>query len=345
VRDLLGAGPFPARNPDQNIADMKAQAAACTKGIQELQALVQAHGRTEVDAYMRYVQDWAETSVRRVIDRLSDGRFELDTDDGAKIAVRLSVDHAARSAYIDFTGTSAQRAGNMNAPRPVTMAAVLYAFRCLVEDDIPLNAGCLRPLSIHVPNGSMLSPHYPAAVAAGNVETSQAICDALFGAMGVLAAAQGTMNNLTFGDDRRQYYETICGGTGAGAGFNGTDAIQSHMTNSRLTDPEILETRFPVRLETFSIRAGSGGPGRFVGGNGAVRALRFLAPMTVGIMSGRRLTAPFGLAGGGAGQPGRTRILRADGRIDTLAACEEAAVGVDDVIEILTPGGGGFGAP
>jgi 5-oxoprolinase (ATP-hydrolysing) len=339
----LTTGLWPARNPTQNLADLKAQIAACQKGIQDLVQLAADHGKAQVDAYMAHVQDQAEAAVRRAIERLHDGVFELAMDDGAIIRVAISVNRAAGRAVIDFTGTSAQRPGNFNAPKPVTLAAVLYVFRCLVDSDIPLNAGCLRPLQVIVPEGSMLSPKYPAAVAAGNVETSQAVTDALFGALGIMASAQGTMNNLTFGDDQHQYYETICGGTGAGADFDGVDAIHSHMTNSRLTDPEILETRFPVRLEHFGIRPESGGAGAHHGGCGVIRRIRFLKPMTVGILSTKRKVPPFGLVGGLAGALGETRVIHADGSARILAGAEEFILVQGDAIEVRTPGGGGFG--
>jgi 5-oxoprolinase (ATP-hydrolysing) len=339
----LTTGLWPARNPTQNLADLKAQIAACQKGIQDLVQLAADHGKAQVDAYMAHVQDQAEAAVRRAIERLHDGVFELAMDDGAIIRVAISVNRAAGRAVIDFTGTSAQRPGNFNAPKPVTLAAVLYVFRCLVDSDIPLNAGCLRPLQVIVPEGSMLSPKYPAAVAAGNVETSQAVTDALFGALGIMASAQGTMNNLTFGDDQHQYYETICGGTGAGADFDGVDAIHSHMTNSRLTDPEILETRFPVRLEHFGIRPESGGAGAHHGGCGVIRRIRFLKPMTGGILSTKRKVPPFGLVGGLAGALGETRVIHADGSARILAGAEEFILVQGDAIEVRTPGGGGFG--
>jgi 5-oxoprolinase (ATP-hydrolysing) len=343
VMRALTTGRWPARNPAQNLADLKAQIAACQKGIQDMVQLAADHGRGQVDAYMAHVQDQAEAAVRRAIGRLQDGSFELAMDDGAIIRVAIAVDRDAGSAIIDFIGTSAQRPGNFNAPKPVTLAAVLYVFRCLVDSDIPLNAGCLRPLHVIVPDGSMLSPNYPAAVAAGNVETSQAVTDALFGALGIMASAQGTMNNLTFGDDQHQYYETICGGTGAGADFDGVDAIHSHMTNSRLTDPEILETRFPVRLEHFGIRPNSGGAGAHHGGRGVIRRIRFLRPMTGGILSTKRLVPPFGLAGGLPGALGETGVIHADGSARILAGAEEFILVQGDAIEVRTPGGGGFG--
>jgi 5-oxoprolinase (ATP-hydrolysing) len=343
MRGVLAHGPFPARSPDQNIADLKAQAAACAKGTEGLRQACAAHGSRVVAAYMRHVQDNAEESVRRAIGRLSDGLFEMPMDGGAVIRVAVTVDRAARTARIDFTGTSAQAANNFNAPGSVTKAAVLYVFRCLVDSDIPMNAGCLKPLDIVVPEGCLLRPRPPGAVAAGNVETSQAVVDALFGALGVLAASQGTMNNLTFGDARRQYYETLCGGAGAGADFNGQSAVHTHMTNSRLTDPEVLETRYPVLVEEFAIRAGSGGRGRHSGGDGVTRRLRFREPMTAAILSTRRETEPFGLAGGGAGKKGHNTVIRKDGSRVTLKGCDEVEMAAGDAIEIQTPGGGGFG--
>jgi 5-oxoprolinase (ATP-hydrolysing) len=345
IRAVLEAGAMPARNPDQNISDLKAQVAACEKGAIELRALVDEFGLDVIDAYMQHVQDNAEESVRRVIDRLNDGSFSVALDNGAIVSVNITVDRAMREATIDFTGSSPQMPNNFNAPRPVTRAAVLYVFRCLVNDDIPLNDGCLKPLNIVVPEGSLLNPKYPAAVVAGNVETSQAITDCLFGACGAMAAAQGTMNNLTFGNAEYQYYETICGGAGAGPTFDGASAVHTHMTNSRLTDPEILEWRFPVRVESFEIRTGSGGAGAHKGGDGAVRVLKFLEKMEVSILSGRRMTRPFGLAGGGAGQPGENIIVRSSGKIQPLKACDRAVVNPGDAISIKTPGGGGFGVP
>jgi 5-oxoprolinase (ATP-hydrolysing) len=343
VRAVLGAGEWPARNPDQNLADLRAQVAACARGAAGLRAACETHGLDVVAAYMRHVQDNAEESVRQVIGKLSDGRFTMPMDGGATIAVSVTVDRAARAATIDFTGTAKQAANNFNAPGSVTKAAVLYVFRCLVESDIPMNAGCLKPLTIVVPDDSLLKPRPPGAVAAGNVETSQAVVDALFGALGVLAASQGTMNNLTFGNDRYQYYETICGGAGAGADFDGQSAVHTHMTNSRLTDPEVLETRYPVLLEEFRLRHGSGGAGAQRGGDGTVRRIRFREAMTAAILSTRRQTAPFGLNGGGDGEKGRNTVIRADGSRVALHGCDEAALAPGDAIEIETPGGGGFG--
>ncbi len=352
---LLASGPYPSRNPAQNMADLKAQIAANEKGVQELRRMVEQFGLEVVQAYMRHVQDNAEESVRRVITRLKDGHFVLPLDNGAQIRVTVRVNANERSAEIDFTGTSAQLANNFNAPRAVCMAAVLYVFRTLVDDDIPLNAGCLKPLKVIIPEGSMLNPLPPASVVAGNVETSTCITNALLGALGVSAGSQPTMNNLTFGNARYQYYETISGGSGAGGrfdakgelidGFDGTSVVQTHMTNSRLTDPEVLEFRFPVRLESYAIRQGSGGLGRYKGGDGGVRRIRFLEPMTAGILSNGRIHPAFGAAGGQAGQPGINRIIRNNGQVETLGHIGQTEMGIDDVIEIHTPGGGGFGAP
>ncbi len=340
---LLGSGPHPARNPQQNLADLNAQIAANEKGAQELRRMVAQFGLDVVQAYMGHVQDNAEESVRRVITRLQDGRFTLPLDNGAQIVVAIRVDAAARSAVIDFTGTSPQQANNFNAPTAVCMAAVLYVFRTLVDDDIPLNAGCLKPLSVIIPPGSMLHPNPPASVVAGNVETSTCITNALFGALGVMAAGQCTMNNFTFGNARHQYYETIAGGSGAGEGFDGTSVVQTHMTNSRLTDPEVLEHRFPVRLESYAIRAGSGGAGRWRGGDGGVRRIRFLEAMTASILSNGRVHPAFGMAGGAAGARGVNRVLRVDGSVEELGHIGQAEMQPGDVFEVWTPGGGGFG--
>ncbi|HWH82250.1 MAG TPA: hydantoinase B/oxoprolinase family protein, partial [Burkholderiaceae bacterium] len=342
---LLGSGEFPSRNPAQNLADLKAQIAANEKGVQELRKTVAQFGLPVVQAYMRHVQDNAEESVRRVITKLRDGAFTLPLDNGAQISVAIRVDAAARSAEIDFTGSSAQLANNFNAPTAVCMAAVLYVFRTLVDDDIPLNAGCLKPLRVIIPDGSMLNPHPPASVVAGNVETSTCITNALYGALGSMAAGQCTMNNFTFGNARHQYYETISGGSGAGADFDGTSVVQTHMTNSRLTDPEVLEFRFPVRLDSYAIRAGSGGVGAHRGGDGGVRRVRFLEPMTASILSNGRVHGAFGMAGGAAGAPGINRVERADGRVELLAHIGSVEMGAGDVFVIETPGGGGFGTP
>ncbi|RMD96503.1 MAG: hydantoinase B/oxoprolinase family protein, partial [Deltaproteobacteria bacterium] len=313
--------------------------------IGELDRLVAHFGWEGVRAYMQHVQKNAEASVRRVIGVLQPGNFTLEMDDGAIIRVSISIDRKNRCARIDFSGTSPQRPTNFNAPFAVTRAAVLYLFRTLVDDEIPLNAGCLAPLEIVVPPGSMLNPLPPAAVVAGNVETSQAVTDALYGALGVQAAAQGTMNNLTFGNARYQYYETICGGSGAGPGYDGTDAVHTHMTNSRLTDPEVLECRFPVRVERFAIRRGSGGAGRWRGGDGVVRAIRFLEPMTAAILSNRRRVPPFGLAGGMPGKTGKNYVIRRNGAHEPLGATATLEVAAGDTLVIETPGGGGFGTP
>ena len=345
ARAMLQGARYPARNPDQNMADLRAQVAANQKGVEELRKMVAHFGLDVVRAYMGHVQDNAEEAVRRVISALKDGSFHYELDNGAHIDVAIRVDQATRSAQVDFTGTSGQLPNNFNAPSSVCMAAVLYVFRTLVDDEIPLNAGCLKPLKVIIPPGSMLNPHYPASVVSGNVETSTCITNALYGALGVMAAAQGTMNNFTFGNARYQYYETISGGSGAGDGFDGTDVVQTNMTNSRLTDPEILEFRFPVRLESYAIRHGSGGAGRWRGGNGGVRKVRFLEPMTAAILSNNRIHAPFGMAGGEAAQRGRNRVERADGRVEELGHIGKTDMGVGDVFVIETPGGGGYGEP
>ncbi len=342
---LLSSGRYPCRNIEQNLADLRAMIAANEKGVQELRGMVVQFGLDMVHAYMQHVQDNAEESVRRVIDVLQDGDFEYAMDHGAVIRVAVRIDRAARHAVIDFTGTSAQLDNNFNAPSAVCMAAVLYVFRSLVDADIPLNAGCLKPLEVVIPAGCMLNPRYPAAVVAGNVETSQCVTDALYGALGVMGASQGTMNNFTFGNARHQYYETISGGSGAGEGFAGTDVVQTHMTNSRLTDPEVLEWRFPVLLEEFSIRRGSGGRGRWRGGDGALRRLRFLEPMTAAILSGHRIVPPYGMAGGDPGKVGANRVLRADGTQVELPGSAKIDMQAGDVFVIATPGGGGYGAP
>jgi 5-oxoprolinase (ATP-hydrolysing) len=341
--DLLTGGVHPARNPEQNMADLRAQIAANEKGAEELRLMVGQYGRDTVMSYMRFVQDNAEECVRRVITALHDGSFVLALDNGAQIQVAVRVDVHTRSACIDFTGTSMQLPNNFNAPRAISVAAVLYVFRTLVEEDIPLNAGCLAPLEIIVPEGCMLNPRPLAAVVAGNVETSTCITNALYGALGVMAASQCTMNNFTFGNARYQYYETIAGGSGAGPGFAGTSVVQTHMTNSRLTDPEVLELRYPVRVDSFEIRSGSGGAGLWRGGNGGVRRIRFLEPMTAAILSNGRNSGAFGMAGGGAGALGENRVERADGRVERLGAIGQAEMGEGDVFVISTPGGGGYG--
>ncbi len=343
--ELLGSGQYPARNPRQNVADLAAQVAANEKGVQELHKMVGHFTLQTVNAYMQFVQENAEESVRRVLTVLQNGSFTYTLDQGHRIQVSITIDERNREALIDFTGTSPQVDSNFNAPSAVCIAAVLYVFRTLVDDDIPLNAGCLKPLRIIIPEGCMLNPRYPAAVVAGNVETSQSITEALYGALGALAASQGTMNNFTFGNDRHQYYETVCGGSGAGPDFDGTDAIHTHMTNTRLTDPEILEWRHPVLLESFCIRRGSGGKGKHTGGCGVVRRVRFLEVMTASILSDHRRVAPFGLAGGEPGQTGRNRIIRVDGSEEELAGADSAEMNPGDVFVIETPGGGGFGRP
>jgi 5-oxoprolinase (ATP-hydrolysing) len=343
LRALLSGGRYPARNVEQNLADLRAQVAACHKGAMELVAMVGHFGLPVVHAYMQHVQDNAEEAVRRVIDALTDGDFAYPMDNGACVRVSIRIDKQARAAYIDFAGTSAQQPNNFNAPVSVTRAAVLYVFRTLVDDEIPMNAGCLKPLQISVPAGSMLNPRYPAAVVAGNVETSQCVTDCLYGALRALAASQGTMNNFTFGDGAHQYYETVCGGAGAGPDFDGASAVQTHMTNSRLTDPEVLEWRFPVRLDEFRIRRGSGGAGRHRGGDGTERRMRFLQPMTAVLLANHRRVAPFGLAGGQPGATGRNWIERVDGSVEHFGATHEAQMNAGDVFVIQTPGGGGFG--
>jgi 5-oxoprolinase (ATP-hydrolysing) len=354
TRTLLESGRWPSRNPAQNIADLKAQVAANEKGVRELAQMVAQYGLDVVQGYMRHVQDNAEESVRRVITNLKDGAFTLPLDNGAQISVAIRVDAASRSAEIDFTGTSAQLENNFNAPTAVCMAAVLYVFRTLVDDEIPLNAGCLKPLKVIIPEGSMLDPRPPASVVAGNVETSTCITNALFGALGVMASSQCTMNNFTFGNALHQYYETISGGSGAGlvfddeghavGGFDGTSVVQVHMTNSRLTDPEVLEFRFPVRLDSYAIRAGSGGAGRWHGGDGGIRRVRFLEPMTASILSNGRHSGAFGIAGGSPGAPGINRVERADGSVEALDHIASVEMEAGDVFVIETPGGGGCGS-
>ena len=345
IYDLLSSGEYPARNIQQNIADLKAQVAAAEKGSQELLKVIKNYGLGVVHAYMKHVQDNAEESVRRVLDVLSDSSFTYKMDDGNQVSVAISVDKIERSATIDFTGTSEQHPGNYNAPSAICYAAVLYVFRCLVDDDIPLNAGCLKPLNLIIPKRSMINPEYPAAVIAGNVETSQYIVDALLGALGVVAASQGTMNNFIWGNDRVQNYETICGGSGASINQDGCSAVHTHMTNSRLTDPEILEWRFPVRLESFSIRKNSGGSGLKNGGDGVDRRLRFLEPMTVNIITGHRVVPPYGLAGGNSGALGKNYVIHLDNSITELKTKGQIEVVKDDIFVLKTPGGGGFGKP
>ncbi len=341
--ELLSSGQYPVRNPVQNLADLQAQIAANESGVQELHKMVKHYGLATVQAYMGHIQDNAEASVRRVIDALQDGSFIYLMDNGSQIQVTITIDRSNRSARLDFTGTSPQQPTNFNAPAAVCQAAVLYVFRTLVDDDIPLNAGCLKPLEVIIPRGCMLNPHYPSAVVAGNVETSQAIADTLYGALGVMAASQGTMNNFTFGNGRYQYYETICGGSGAGPSFDGTDAVHTHMTNSRLTDPEVLEWRFPVLLESFTIRPNSGGQGLHRGGNGVIRRIRFREPMTAAILSSHRVVPPFGLQGGEPGAVGHNWVKRADGTVKELGGTAIVEMQAGDVFVIETPGGGGYG--
>jgi 5-oxoprolinase (ATP-hydrolysing) len=341
---LLSSGKYPVRNVQQNLADLQAQIAANEKGVQALREMVAHFGLEVVRAYMRHVQDNAEESVRRVIGVLKDGEFELPLDNGAKIHVKITIGADRRSAVVDFAGTSAQLPNNFNAPSAVAMAGVLYVFRTLVDDEIPLNAGCLKPLEVRIPEGSMLNPRYPAAVVAGNVETSQCVTDTLYGALGIMAASQGTMNNFTFGNATYQYYETIAGGSGAGPGFDGADVVQTHMTNSRLTDPEVLEWRFPVRLESFEIRRGSGGAGRHRGGHGAVRRVRFLEPMTAAILSNHRRVPPHGMAGGAAGATGHNYVLRSGGERVELGPTDRIEMHAGDAFVVETPGGGGYGS-
>ena len=345
TRALLASGRYPARNIDQNMGDLAAQIAANEKGVQELRRMIGLFGLDVVQAYMGHVRDNAEEQVRRVLDVLTPGRFRLALDNGAEVAVDIAIDRAGRRAVIDFAGSSAQQPDNFNAPEAVVRAACLYVFRTLVDDDIPMNDGCLKPLEIRVPDGSMLNPRPPAAVVAGNVEVSQVVTNALYGALGVLAAAQGTMNNLTFGDDTYQYYETICGGAGAGPDFDGCGGIHTHMTNSRLTDPEVLELRYPVLVEEFALRPGSGGAGRRRGGDGVIRRLRFRRAMMAAILANHRRVPPFGLAGGAPGVVGRTWVERADGRGEALGSTDRTVVQAGEVLGVATPGGGGFGEP
>jgi 5-oxoprolinase (ATP-hydrolysing) len=345
LNELLTGARYPVRNLVQNVNDLKAQVAANEKGVAELRRIVAHFGLDVVRAYMGHVQDNAAESVRRVIDAMRDSSFEYEMDQGCFIRVKIAVDRERREATVDFTGTSPQRADNFNAPEPVTRAAVLYVFRVMVESNIPMNAGCLRPINLVIPKDSMLSPQYPAAVVAGNVEVSQAVTNCLFGALGALSAAQGTMNNLTFGNDVHQYYETICSGAPAGPGFDGADAVHTHMTNSRLTDPEVLELRYPVVLEDFHIRRGSGGRGRWKAGDGTSRTIRFLERMDCAILSGHRRVAPFGLAGGKPGEVGKNRVRRRDGSMDRLGGCDQTVLESGEAVVIETPTGGGYGAP
>lgn len=343
ITAALTAGPYPARNPGQNIADLQAQVAACEKGAAELARVIDYYGLDVVHAYMNHVKDNATESVRRVIEALADSTFTATADDGSQVTVTITVDTDTRSAVIDFTGTSGVHPGNFNAPPAVAYAAVLYAFRCLVDDNIPLNAGCLVPLEVVLPPNSMIDPQPPAAVIAGNVETSQLIVDALFGSLGVAGASQGTMNNVIWGNDTHQYYETVCGGAGATPGADGCDAVHTHMTNSRLTDPEVLEWRHPVRIESFAVRTGSGGAGTHRGGDGVIRRTRFGEPMELNVITGRRIVPPYGMAGGEPGATGENRVIRADGTVVELGGCDRIDVAAGDVFEIHTPGGGGWG--
>ncbi len=342
---LLQGAKYPARNPLQNVNDIKAQIAANEMGVRELRKMVRYFTLPVARAYMRHVQDNAAESVRRVIDRLHDSTFAIETDQGSTIKVCIAVDKKKREATVDFTGTSPQQPSNFNAPEPVTRAAVLYVFRVMVDDDIPMNAGCLRPIRIIIPKKSMLTPEFPAAVVAGNVETSQEVTNCLFGALGAMAAAQGTMNNLNFGNARYQYYETICSGSPAGPGFPGTDAVHTHMTNTRLTDPEILEFRYPVLLEDFHIRKNSGGRGEWNAGDGIRRTIRFLEKMECTILSGHRRVPPFGLAGGGDGQVGENSVRRNDGSIEKLQGCDATVIDAGEAVIIQTPTAGGYGKP
>ncbi|UED82895.1 hydantoinase B/oxoprolinase family protein [Streptomyces profundus] len=345
TRALLTGARYPSRGPDANLADLRAQIAANERGIAELRAMIDQFGLDVVQAYMRHVRDNAEEAVRRIIATLDDGHYRYETDAGAVIEVTVTVDRVARSVVLDFTGTSPQQPGNTNAPSSVVLAAVLYVFRTLVADDIPLNSGCLAPVEVRIPPGSMLAPRHPAATVAGNVETSQAVTGALYAALGVQAEGSGTMNNVTFGNDRVQYYETVASGSGAGDGFPGASAVQTHMTNSRLTDPEVLEWRYPVRVADFHIRAGSGGAGRWRGGDGVSRRITFLEPMTVALLSGHRRVPPYGMAGGEPGALGANAILRADGTHHPLAGNDTADLAPGDTLHLTTPGGGGYGAP
>jgi len=343
LNQLLTQNQYPARKPEQNIADLRAQLAANHQGINELHKLLDEFGANVVCDYMYHVLNNAEMTVRKLLSTLDDGQFSCEMDNGARINVSIKINKKKQTAVIDFNGSSGQLSSNFNAPASVCRAAVLYVFRCLVNKDIPLNEGCLRPLELRIPDHSFINPDFPAAVVAGNVETSQIIVDSLFAALGVMAAAQGTMNNFTFGNEQFQYYETLCGGTGAGPNHHGTSAVQSHMTNSRLTDPEILEQRFPVRLEYFRVRKNSGGSGKFNGGDGVERCLRFLQPVQVSILANRRKTEPFGLAGGNAGECGENWYIDPDGEKHALPACTEVDVPAGGSILIKTPGGGGFG--
>jgi 5-oxoprolinase (ATP-hydrolysing) len=343
VREALASARYPARNPSRNLSDLRAQLAACTRGAELLQGAARDQGPEVVSAYMAHVIANAEESVRRLLDRLEDGHFAYEMDNGAVVRVAIRIDREKRSAVFDFTGTSDQLPDNFNAPRSITRAAALYVLRTLIDDQIPMNDGCLKPVELIVPEGSMLNPHPGAAVVAGNVETSQVVTDALFAATGRLAPSQGTMNNFTFGNEAHQYYETICGGSGAGPDHDGTSAVQTHMTNSRLTDPEILETRLPVRLESFAIRRGSGGGGAHRGGDGVERRVTFLEEMRANMLANRRKVPPRGIMGGADAAPGRNWVERRSGAIEKLGATGHAEMQPGDTFVILTPGGGGFG--
>lgn len=343
ARNKLASSKYPARNPNQNIADFQAQIAANNRGKSELLKMVEQYGLETVQTYMQFVQDNAESAVKKAIARLQDGEFSCRMDNGATIKIKVTIDHQNSTATIDFTGTSSQLDSNFNAPKAVCQATILYVFRTLVKDNIPLNAGCLKPLKIIIPSDCMLNPRFPAAVVAGNVETSQNITDCLYGALGIMAASGGTMNNFTFGNEQHQYYETICSGSGASKDFRGTDAVQTQMTNSRLTDPEVLESRFPVIVEEFSIRQNSGGIGINRGGNGVVRKIRFLAEMTAGILSNRRYTSPFGLEGGSPGKVGRNYVEKSDNTVEELDSKATIEMQPGDTFVIETPGGGGYG--
>ncbi len=345
LRELLTGARWPVRNVEQNIADLEAQLAANQQGMRQLERAVERYGMATVQRYLQFVRDNAEASVRRLLGRLKDGRFRYELDSGECICVQVEVDAQRQRASIDFTGTSPQSGSNFNAPEAVTRAAVLYVFRSLITEAIPMNEGCLEPLDIRIPTGSLLSPVWPAAVVAGNVETSQCVTDALFGALGELAASQGTMNNLSFGNARFQYYETIAGGAGAGPGWHGADAVQTHMTNSRLTDTEVFEQAYPVRVERFAVRQGSGGAGLWRGGCGALREIRFLEAADVSVLSNHRRIAPFGVDGGGPGMTGKNTVIRANGSEEQLAATASVDVAAGDSVRIETPGGGGFGRP
>ncbi|MGM0770519.1 MAG: hydantoinase B/oxoprolinase family protein, partial [Halobacteriota archaeon] len=343
VLKLMNYGEYPSRNPQQNIADLRAQVASNEKGIQQLEKMVDKYSLETVRSYMQHVQDNAEEAVRSVIKVLHEGSFIYKLDDGSQICLKITIDRKKRSATIDLTDTSPQQESNFNAPASVCRAAVLYVFRTLVKENIPLNAGCMKPLEIIIPQGCLLNPTYPTAVVAGNVETSQYIVDSLYAALGVMAASQGTMNNFTFGNHEYQYYETICGGSGAGNGFDGTDAVQTHMTNSRITDPEVLELRFPVLLEEFSIRKESGGRGQYKGGNGVVRRIRFLEKMKAAILSSHRKYPPFGINGAEDGKCGRNIVVRKNGKTEKIDGTAQVDMEKGDVFVIETPGGGGFG--